>query len=258
MQLKNQRIFLWLSKLVYPLFYLRYQGKSSVVIEAENGTQFWIRVNSSDILVIWEIWKEKVYDDVRIPIGADDVIVDIGAHIGAFAVRAAKLAHRGHVYAYEASSKNFATLLQNQQLNCLENLHIENKAVLDRHGRIPLYIPGGNGALGSVLQETSSSMEMVHATTLSDLIVEHSIGQVDFLKVDVEGAEYDILFNCSPETLAKVRYVAMEYHEFVGDTRSHLDLVDLLNSHGFKVTVERGVFPQRFIFGTGIIKAWRE
>src|SRR3989304_10552599 len=98
MHLKNQRFFMWFNKLAFPLFYLRHQGKSVVLVEAEGGAQFWIRVNSSDVLVIWEIWKAKVYDDVRIPIGAEDVVVDIGAHIGGFAARAARLGHRGRVY----------------------------------------------------------------------------------------------------------------------------------------------------------------
>ena len=249
---------MWFNKLAFPLFYLRHQGKSVVLVEAEGGAQFWIRVNSSDVLVIWEIWKAKVYDDVRIPIGAEDVVVDIGAHIGGFAVRAARLAHRGRVYAYEPFSKNYALLIENRQLNGLENLHIENRAVSDRRGKMPLYMPGDNGALGSLMQDTSSSMEMVQATTLSDIITEHGIEQIDYLKVDVEGAEYDILFNCPQETFARVRRVVMEYHDFEGDTRSHRDLVYLLNSHGFKVIVEGGFFLQKFIFGTRIIKAWRE
>jgi hypothetical protein len=50
----------------------------------------------------------------------------------------------------------------------------------------------------------------------------------------------------------------MEYHEFEGHQRNHRDLVKLLKSHGFHVAVEDGIFPQKFLFGTGIIKAWRD
>lgn len=259
MRLKNQHFFIrWFNKLVFPLFYLRHQGKSAVVVEAEGGARFKVRVNTSDILVVWEIWKAKIYDDVRFPIAARDIVVDIGAHIGVFAVRAARLAHGGRVYAYEAYSKNYALLAENRQLNGLDNLHIDNRAVSGRRGEMNFYVPGDNGALGSFLQETDSPMEVVQATTLADIIAEHDLEQIDYLKVDVEGAEYDILSNCSQETLAKVRCVVMEYHEFVGDTRTHLDLVDLLSSHGFSIVVEGGIFPQKFLFGTGIIKAWRE
>ena len=100
MRLKNQRFFLWFNKLLFPVFYLQHQGKSALVVEVEGGARFKVRVNTSDTLVIWEVWKAKIYDDVRLPIGEKDVVVDIGAHIGGFAVQAARLAHRGRVYAY--------------------------------------------------------------------------------------------------------------------------------------------------------------
>ena len=119
-------------------------------------------------------------------------------------------------------------------------------------------MPSDNGALGSLMQETDSPMETVQATTLTDIITENNIQQIDYLKIDVEGAEYDILSSCPPETLAKVKCMVMEYHEFDGDERSHRDLVSLLKTHGFQVAVEDGIFPQKFLFGTGIIKAWRD
>jgi FkbM family methyltransferase len=263
MRLTNERFFLWFNKLIFSFLYLRHQGKSVIVIEVGGGARFKVRVNTSDILVVWEIWRAKVYDDVRIPISAGDIVVDMGAHIGAFAVRAARLAHRGQVYAYEASAKNYALLTENRQLNGLKNLHIENSAISDRCGELPLYTPAGNSILGSLLQETSSFKEMVQSTTFSAIIAEHALEQVDFLKVDVEGAEFDILFDCSDETFAKIRHLVIEYHDFEGGKRSHLDLVNLLNLHGFKVVVEKGIFPQPHWFGTriikiGIIKAWRE
>ena len=79
----------------------------------------------------------------------------------------------------------------------------------------------------------------------------------------MEGAEFDILFANPDETLGITQKIVIEFHEFEGDKRSHLDLVDLLDSQGFKVVVEKAKFPQPHWFGTkinkiGIIKAWRE
>lgn len=258
MQLKNQRFFLWFNKLVFPFFYLRHQGRPAATINADNDARFKVRVNTSDILVIWEIWKAKVYDDARFPIKPDDVIVDIGAHIGGFAVRAAKLAHHGKVFAYEASSKNFAMLSENQSLNNATNLHIYNMAVTDQRGEMKFFMPGDNGALGSLLQDHSSPMEIVQTLTLADIIADNNIQQIDYLKLDAEGAEFAILLNASADTLSRVRRIVMEYHEFNGNGHRHLDLVNLLQSHGFHVAVEAGIFPQKFLFGTGIIKAWRD
>lgn len=258
MRLKNQRFFLWFNKLVFPLFYLRHQGKPVTVVQADSKTRFKARVNTSDILVVWEIWKAKIYDDPKFPIRAGDVVLDIGAHIGGFSVRAALLAAPGNVYAYEASRSNFDMLAENKKLNNVVNLHIHHTAVSDKRGEMEFFLPGDNGALGSLLQDVNSPREKVRAVTLADILSENNIEQVDCLKMDVEGAEYSILAGCSRETLEKIRYIVMEYHEFVDDPRSHRELVSLLESHGFRVVVEDGIFPQKILFGTGIIKAWRE
>lgn len=257
MRLKNQKFFLSFNKLIFPLFYMNHQGKTSIVVNAGNRTRFHVRVNTSDILIVWEIWRAKIYDDVRFPIKTDHVVLDIGAHIGVFALRAAQLAHRGRVFAYEASSKNFALLTANHELNRAENLYIENKAVTDRQGEFRFFIPGSNGALGSLMQDTNSTSEVVKSTTLGEILEKHNLRKVDYLKLDVEGTEYEILFGCTKETLAKVKYIVMEYHEFDCDNRNHRDLVNLLQSHGFHVVIEGGIFLQKSLFGTGIIKAWR-
>jgi hypothetical protein len=104
---------------------------------------------------------------------------------------------------------------------------------------------------------------MVRAITFSDIITQHALERIDFLKIDVEGAEFDILFANPDETLGKTQKIVIEFHEFEGDKRSHQDLVDLLDSKGFKVVVEKAKFPQPHWFGTkinkiGIIKAWRD
>ena len=259
---KRELFFHWFNKLVFSIFYLRHQGKPTAVMQVEDGVKFKVHVNTSDALMIWEIWKAQVYDDARIPICAGDVVVDMGAHIGAFAVRAARLAQGGKVYAYEASSKNFALLTENRKLNNLGNLYIENSAVSNRCGMMPFYTPSDNRILGSLLQTTSGYVEMVPTTTFSDIITKHAIKQIDFLKIDVEGAEFDILFTNPNETLSKTRQIVMEFHEFKDDKRSHYELVNLLSSQGFEVAVEKAKFPQPNWFGTkiakiGIIKAWR-
>jgi FkbM family methyltransferase len=267
MRLKNERFFLWINRLFWPLFFLRHQGKRTVVVKEENGARFRVRVNTSDFLMVWEIWRAKAYDDARIPIRAGDTVVDLGAHIGSFAVRAARQAHHGRVFAYEASSKNYAMLGENRQLNRLDNLYIENSAVSDRHGSMTLYSPADNGMLSSLMHESGSFMETVQATTFTEIIQERGIERIDVLKMDVEGAEYDILLNCPDESLMKVQRIVMEYHEFDADKRNHRDLVSRLNLNGFTVVVEKGVSSLMDWFGalfggriisTGIIKAWRE
>ncbi len=256
-RLKNQRFFLWFNKLFFPLLYLGHWHKDTIEVQTDQGAEFSVRVNSSDVLLIWEIWKKKIYADPRLPIRPGDTVVDIGAHIGVFSVWAARRAHRGRVIAYEAAADNFRLLGRNLELNGQKNLEIHRLAVFETAGEFDFYLPGANGALGSLLQDRRSAHERVQAVTLQDVIRQIGPGGIGLLKMDVEGAEYSIMLNTPPEILAGVRGIVLEYHEFEGSPQGPEALVAHLQKCGFETALERGIFPQKFLFGTGIIKAWR-
>lgn len=256
-RLKNQSFFLRFNKLVFPLFYLGHWKKETVLVKAGESSRFRVRVNSSDRLLIWEIWKFRVYKDARFPINPRDIVVDIGAHIGVFAIWAALQAHLGAVYAYEASRANYELLVENQRLNQAQNLQVKNLAVYDEPGQYDFYQPGGNGALGSLLQDQRAAKETVTANTLESLFKENHIDQVDYLKLDVEGAEYPILLNCPAETLRRIRHLVLEYHEFEGTPWGPQDLERHLRLHGFQVSRDPGLLGQNKLFGTGMMLARR-
>lgn len=256
-RLKNQAFFQRFNRIFFPLLYLRHWNKKTAVVKVGEGNRFKVRVNTSDILLIWEIWKFRVYEDARVSIRPGDVVVDIGAHIGVFAVWAAQRAQGGRVYAYEASRANYELLVENQRLNGAPNLHAENLAVFDQPGRHDFYRPGGNGALGSLLQDQRAEKEVVTATTLPDLLADRGLERIDYLKMDVEGAEYPILLHCPAETLDRVSNVVLEYHELEGAPWGPRDLEDRLRACGFQVSREPGLWGQTALFGTGMIVAWR-
>ncbi len=257
-RLRNQSFFMWFNKLIFPWFYLGHWGRETVVVRCSEDARIKVRVNTSDILLIWEIWKIKIYHDTRFPIRPGDTVVDLGAHIGVFSIWAAQQACDGRVLAFEASATNYALLQENKALNGADNLHIENLAIYDRDGEFTFFQPGKNGALGSFLQDEKAHQESVQATTLEAILSAHGLAQVDFLKMDVEGAEYAILLNASEESLARVRYIVLEYHRFNGLAHSPQDLVECLLGHGFRVALEPGLLFQDRLFGTGVIKAWRD
>src|SRR5439155_22097922 len=58
----------------------------------------------------------------------------------------------------------------------------------------------------------------------------------DFLKIDCEGAEYDIMFHATADTLRRIRHISMEYHDGV-TSHSHGELRAFLEKHGFRVQV---------------------
>ena len=73
------------------------------------------------------------------------------------------------------------------------------------------------------------------SVTLDQLFADLKPARVDYFKMDCEGAEYGILFNASPATLAKISHLCMEYHDGV-TSYSHNDLARFLEQQGFQVT----------------------
>ena len=114
---------------------------------------------------------------------------------------------------------------ENRQLNGLDNLYIENSAVSDRRGAMTLYTPADNGMLSSLLHESGSFMESVQAIPFADIISEHEIDRIDFLKMDVEGAEWESLMATPDTVLNRIEQLPMELH---GTDQRYLDLVQKL------------------------------
>ena len=71
--------------------------------------------------------------------------------------------------------------------------------------------------------------------SLDDLFALFAIDRCDLLKIDAEGAEYEILLGARPETLAKVRHIAIEYHVGLNEHRPE-ELEDAPRRLGFAVT----------------------
>jgi hypothetical protein len=83
--------------------------------------------------------------------------------------------------------------------------------------------------------DTATGTIKVEAISLNDLFAANAITRCDFLKLDCEGGEYEILFHASDETLAKIRHICLEYHNHL-TPYSDVDLGRYLQNKGFQVT----------------------
>lgn len=133
--------------------------------------------------------------------------VDAGAHIGLYTLLFARLVGpEGRVYAFEPAPTNHRRLVENLALNAAENVVVEQAALYREPGRMTLHLfPEELGAWHSLgepaLADPSvayatiapSSAVEVEAVTLDKYAPRHGLGRIDLLKVDVEGAEADVL-----------------------------------------------------------------
>lgn len=165
--------------------------------------------------------------------GKDAVIIDVGAHIGTFALLAASLAKDGHVFAIEASLETCNYLKVNVALNSALPFSVFHLALADHDGEVTLHHDCRNWG-HSITRKWSARGETVRSMTLTGFMQAQVIDHVDFIKFNCEGAEFPILMTTPLETLRKVGMMLVLYHLDLVARRSLAELLDKLTQAGFK------------------------
>ncbi|HEX2043050.1 MAG TPA: class I SAM-dependent methyltransferase [Acidimicrobiales bacterium] len=114
-----------------------------------------------------------------------DVVVDLGAHIGTFALPAA--AHEAGVVAVEASSDNAALLRASAARNRFRNLNVVHAVASDRPGTVEFSARGPWGHLATPAEPLPAGP--VLAVTVDELLTEMGLPSPAFVKMDIEGSE---------------------------------------------------------------------
>lgn len=168
-----------------------------------------------------------------------DVVIDIGANIGCFALVAGRAARRGRVFAFEPDAENYELASRSVRLNGFANVTVVRCAVSGARGTLKLF-RGAHGPLHSTTPGRLGDAEIadeVPAITLPDIMDRHSIERCGFLKMNCEGAEYGILYNTPPEYLRRIDRIALEYHASAQQDKRAIsrDLAGFLQKHGFEI-----------------------
>ena len=134
--------------------------------------------------------------------------VDVGANVGGYTVRAAKLG--ANVIALEPDSENFALLLKNLALNDCPNVHPFSVAAGSSEHKAALYAPDEAGHSYSLVAGGGKLREYVDVKTL-DEVVAGAIGEskIQLTKIDVEGNEFDVVVGAT-NVLKRSRYLMIE------------------------------------------------
>ncbi len=172
-------------------------------IEA-NGFKVKVRRRTSDELFVQNIIVNKEYTPPGFEIHESDIVIDIGGNIGTFALLASRYASRGKVFTFEPNSENYKLLVQN-----ILPIHA---AVSGSIGKIKLF-RGSDGGFHSIHEDRAYNherYELVDSVNLKDIFEVHSIVRCDFLKLDCEGAEHDILYSLPKEYYSRINKIAME------------------------------------------------
>lgn len=149
-------------------------------------------LDSKDTLALslWGVYEPLETELVKKEVKKGDVVLDIGANIGYYTLIAAKLVgENGKVFAFEPDPTNFAILKKNVELNGYKNVVLVQKAASNKTGKLKLYLSEDNSADHKIYDshEGRQSTE-IEATRLDDYFKNYN-GEINLIKMDIEGAE---------------------------------------------------------------------
>ena len=208
--------------------YLTKTSPKNRVVELRNGLKIFLSEHplnpGIDMITVFLVFAREDYGEVQ----SNSVVIDIGANIGVFSLYAAYNGARA-VYAYEPNTEFYECLLRNISENNLEDVIIPYKLAVSGVDGDTVKFPVKPSLWNAIITDDSSEdFELVKTTTLEKILSTNSVSVVDLLKLDCEGAEYDILFTSNDAVLEKIRAIRLEYH------RGWDNIVSFLMKHGFE------------------------
>jgi len=202
-----------------------------------------IFTKTTDISMVYECILRDDYQLRNLNPPKESVIIDIGAHIGSFSIMASKKFSQSNILSFEPSPDNYSLLKKNVRIDKLENITIFNKAVTSHTQGIKIHINPLNSALNTMYGNIGKSIK-IPSTTLKEIFTKNKINKCYFLKMDCEGAEYDIILNTPINILKKINKMVIEYHnpEYFGIKEKNYNLKNLiqhLKNSGFTCKINK-------------------
>jgi len=182
-------------------------------------------------------WEPTVVDALVKVVQPGSCAVDAGAHIGFYTLLLAKLVGlQGKVFAFEPLPWNFGALSENVHINNCTQVELINKALLDHACELQANVPGGEPLPGSVSFSTPNGSKHVRATAVAlDDFLGDAEQPVQFIKIDVEGAESLVLKGASKAIEKNHPAMMIEVHHFDGSEPDDSPVIGQLQGWGYQI-----------------------
>jgi FkbM family methyltransferase len=207
---------------------------------------------------LYDIFLSNCYEKGEFKVKEGDVVFDVGANLGLFSYYSlCKGARR--VYCFEPGKDQAQSIRDN--FGDLPSVVLEESAVSSTDGEIYFYEHPTRSILSTTsldaIENTSDTSLYnkipCRSTNLYSYCKENSIEKIDYLKIDCEGREYEIVENLPVDFLSNsVDRICMEYHNNQGgNSPLFTDMVSKIKSCGFNVDLGAGVHE------VGVMYAWK-
>lgn len=188
---------------------------------------------SSLLYVFEEIFIERSYDIHKTD--SPELIIDAGSNIGLATLFFKLQFPNAKVFCFEPDQKAFAILKENISRNQLKKVTLYQAALSSSTAPVTLYLE--NGRVGSVgTGTTAKSLGQVSHEVEGTILSKYLNQPVDFLKIDIEGAEYESLLEAK-DILANIREMVIECHHRPDIAKNFESVLSLLSSKGFSYRV---------------------
>jgi len=157
----------------------------------------------------YEVFIKNSYESDLVKLDKNDVVLDLGANIGMFSLFAAKKVKK--IYSVEPLPETYYNLTQN--LKHFSNVETFNNAIFSKGGEIEFNKNEVSGASSIFNKQHNFETVSVNAITFQDFISNNNIDRINYLKIDIEGAEFDLFENITEQFLENnIDKIFMEVH----------------------------------------------
>jgi FkbM family methyltransferase len=220
---------------------LRQKRPGLRLLNFRNGLNIACRGGTRDWDIVHELYFAGSYGramDFLKALPGEPTVLDLGGNIGLFSLLAAQTHPAARVYTYEPGPPNY----QMFELNCMANAGLSKRIQLRKEAvagktRIAEWLfdeknPGGSGLFG-----TKGAKYQVQIRAFAE-VLDSLAGDVALAKIDIEGAEHELLETTPPESWQRIQAISLELHDDPEGRMSSADFMKRMSGFGFKIEQE--------------------
>lgn len=183
----------------------------------------------SDSLSFYYSYREIFIDEIYsfISNNKKPTIIDCGSNYGTSIFYFKSIYPNSTIKGIEADPYIFQILQENISTSGFENVKLYNKAISNKIDTVNFFSEGADGGRVHSLSDSKKTSKI--KTLLLDDLIE---GEIDFLKMDIEGSETEVI--CNSKKLKNVNQLFIEYHSFSDSNQKLGDLLSTLTNNGFR------------------------
>lgn len=194
--------------------------------------------SASFCFIFDEIFRKKIYQFTSQ--SEQPYIIDAGANIGLSIIYFKSLYPHAEITAFEPDEEAYSALQYNIESFDLTNVKLVKKGLWDSNTSLKFYAEGADGGR---IATPSNDSQIVDIKT--ERLTSYLNRRVDFLKMDIEGAEVRVMKDCEAY-LTSVENIFVEYHSFTNQSQQLHEILQILSGAGFQYVIHHvGVFSQQ-------------